>query len=387
MLPALTVAETRAYRDTIRGVHERRIRAALLDRAGNTVANLTQVIDGQVIVDANQDVTRQTTLQILDINRALGFDADTYQGQELQLSRMLRVFWVVNGPLLSRPISVPVHTGPLLRLRRDGPTVTIEAQGKEAYGLTQSRKTLTIKKGARRTDAIKTILRERMGETRLGAIPDLPAKLADDFTVSPKHQPWKRALKLAASLDRQLFYGADGVPYLRKPVERVTWQFKADDPYGGDITAPVSVTADLQAVKNHIIVTGATPKGKKKPVTAEATADRLHPLSPWVLGAGDAPLWLVEEINNPDLRTAAECQAVAKKRLARGLRLVHEASFNAVPVPHLEPLDLIQAVTAYETSTTQLETFTLPIGISGDMTVGYVDPYRLKKVRKWEAAR
>lgn len=381
MLLAIDPGQREAYRRTLTGVYTKRIRVVLLDKNGGNVENLTRAFqDGRVLVDTTQDVDRSCSIMILDPGRRYGFDADTYQGGELDLTRQLRVWWIVDGPLLARPVSIPVHTGPLTRIERDGALVTIEAQGKEVRGMTPSMRTLNLEKGMRRTDAIKRILRERMGERRLGAIPDLDARLPDDFTIGPKDLPWVEAQRLAGAFDRQLFYGGDGVPYLRKRPAKPLWRFRGNAEHG-EITSPVVVSSDLQKIKNRIRVVGATPKGKKKPVDAVATADRTHPMSPWELGIDDAPVWLLDEITNDRLRTEKECRQVADSRLDEGVRLVHDTSFNAIPVPHLEPLDLISVHTDYETPTTRLRTFELPLGLGSDMSVGYVDPYKLHRRR------
>lgn len=382
MLLPLSRAQRLAYWETLSSVYTKRVRVALLNRNGDSLEDLSHVLhDGSVTVDANAQVTRASSIEIVDPKRRFGFDADTYTEGVLDLTRMLRIFWVVDGPLLAKPVSVPVFTGPITNLQRDGALVRIEAQGKEVNGLTPSRRTLTFRKGARRTDAIRSILSDRMGETRLGGIPDLPQRLPSDVVVGPKDAPWERAQKIAHSFDRQLYYDGAGVPRLRRRPTRVSWQFRGGE-NGGSLTSPVSVSADLQGVKNHVRVTGATPKGKKQPVMAIATADKLHPLSPWKLGPDGAPMWLIDEVSNDHLRSVAECQKVADRRLQDGLRLIHDTSFNAVPVPHLDPLDLVKVVTDYEAATTRLETFTLPLGIGSDMQVGYTDPFDTRRRRR-----
>jgi hypothetical protein len=127
---ALSAAELRAYENTLAGVYTKQIRVAILDRRGDVVEDVSSAFhDGSITVDAAQDVSRRGDLQLLDPKHRFGFDADTYQGGDLDLSRMVRVFWIVNSDLLAHRVSVPVHTGPITRLRREGPMVTIEAQG------------------------------------------------------------------------------------------------------------------------------------------------------------------------------------------------------------------------------------------------------------------
>jgi len=376
VLVALTADERVAYRQALHSVYTKRIVVDLLDRNGNVIEPLTHAFQGgEVIVDADADVTRASTITVLDPAHEYGFDSDTYQGGKLDLTRQLRIWWVMYGGGLGRRISVPVFTGPLTRARRDGSILTLEGQGKEVRGLTPSRRTLTIKKGALRTDAIKVILAERMGETRFDAIPHSTSRLPNDLVVGPKDPPLAVIKRVAGALNCQFFYDAAGVPRLRPFPTRPTWVFESGP--GGSITGPISTEADLQSVKNHVRVVGAIPKGKKTPVSAQATADRSHPLSPWSLGGDDSPMWLIEEVENENLRTQRECQDLAQKLLADGLRLLHDVSFNAAPVPHLEPMDMAQVSTQFEAPTTRLRKFTLPLGLGGDMTVGWHDPYSL----------
>ena len=141
-------------------------------------------------------------------------------------------------------------------------------------------------------------------------------------------------------------------------------------------------SADLTEVVNQVKVTGRTPKGKKQPVSGLATADRNHPLSPWELGPPGAPMYLLKEVQNDHCRTDAECTKLARAQLARGLDLSREVAFDAAPVPFLEPLDKIAVHTDFETFSSRLETFVLPLGLGGPMQVGYSGPYRLHKLRK-----
>jgi hypothetical protein len=376
MLVALGPAQERAYQQTLHGVHTRRIVASLLDRQGRTIAWLSPAFrSGAVTVDARQDVTRSAQLDLLDPWHRLGFDADTYQGGLLDLSRMVRLVYCVNSPLLAEEVRIGVFKGPVTRIRRDGPMLSVEAQGMEVYGLNPAQRSMTIGAGTRKTDAIKQILRDLMGVVELGGIPNLRAKLPDDVTITQKDRAFKVAWRIADAMNRQLFFDGNGRPQLRRRPKKVGWSFH-DGP-GGGLTSPLRTEADMTKVKNHIEVKGATKGGKT--ITGQATAAANHPLSPWNLGLPGGPLYLTEEVTNDHLRSQQEVDEYAADLLERRLRLIHDASFNSVPVPHLDPLDLIRVHTAYESVSTQLETFTLPLALEGDMSVGYVDPYRLKR--------
>lgn len=386
MYPSLTPSQERAYNRTLTGLSSKRIKVSLLDRSGDTVANLTPYFtgNGQVVMDARADVTRAGTFEIIDLKRAFGFDADTYQGGDLDLTRMIRAWWVTDGALLANYVSVPIFTGPVTRLTRKGPVVTIEAQSKEVYGLGTGHRTKTVRKGARKVDALRAIARDMMGETRL-AIPDLKAKLSANVVVRPQDQPWKVMQRIAHSMGKQLYYDGAGVLRLRELPAKVAWSFSSGA--GGSIVSDIEVAADLTEVINRVRVVGRTPKATKanrrpKPFSAVATAPRNHPLSPWQLGPPGAPMFKTEEVQNDQCRSNGECAKVARARLERGLTLTRSLAFDSVPIPFLEPLDKVLVRTDHESVTMRLETFTLPLGASGVMQVGYTGGYRLRKLRR-----
>lgn len=381
-LPTLDPGQGTAYRRSLSSVYTKRIRVALLDRKGDVVRVLSPSFrDGQVVVDADADVTRSVNLTLLDPRHDFGFDADTYSGGILDLTRMLRVWWQIDSPLLAKTLTIPVFTGPVSRIQREGVLLEVEGQGKEAYGMGKNWKTLTIKEGARKTDGIKAILRERMGETRLGGIPDLPGRFPSDMVMSRNDQPWKKAQKIAQSMNRQLYYDAAGRPMLRPKPSKPIWVFDNSE-IQGELTGDLRTSADLTKVINAVRVTGPKPKGKKKAIVGAAVADIDHPLSPYKLGPEDAPMWLVKEIDNEHIRTQQEADELAEDALEQGLKLIHDVEFSCVPIPHLEPLDMVAVRTYKESIENRVRSFTLPLGLGGEMTVGQQSTYGIKARRK-----
>lgn len=381
MLMSLPDVDERAYPNVVHGVYTRRISVTLQDRAGGTVADVSSLFQGgDITVDAAADVTRMANVSILDPWHLLGFDADTYQGGALDLTRQLRIVWNIRSPLLSREIRIGVFKGPVTALNRDGAMVELEGSGTEVLGLGRAPRVLQYPEGTKRTDVIKHILKNVMGVQRLGQIGNLPARLGDDLTIKPDDQPWKVAKKLAQSMSRELFFDGNGVPIMRVLPDHVAWTFRSGK--GGGLTGNPRVNADLTNVKNHIRVIGKTPKNGGAPPVGAATAAANHPLSPENLGPPGAPMYLTEVLTNEHCKTKAECVKVAEDRLRFTLRLIHAVEFDSAPIAHLDPHDLIRLRTSYEDVQTHLTTFTLPLTLDGDMTVGYSDPYRLKRVRR-----
>lgn len=414
MTVTLTRAQLDDYEEVLSGLYIKRIRVALMDRRGTVIENLTDAFyGGDLTCDQAQDVDRSVSFQVLDPKHRFGFDADTYRGGDLDLSRQVRLWWVTDNPtVLAAPVSQAVITGPVTRLRREGPLVTIEAQGPETYGLRPARRTLTLKKGMLRTRAIRLILTELMGiHPHRIAIPHKTAKLAETISITRKKLPWKVLQTLCKSLDCQGYFDGPGVFRLRPWPRQASWEFLGSDITESKLatigtirlTSDPSIEADKTKVINEVKVTGRVPKSppkkdnndkaaadpdssdnkkKKKPVSGHAVADHDHPLSPWQLGPPGAPEFLTLEINNDQFRTNKECQRVAERELEDRLRLVHQVALTAPPVPQMDLGDLIRVRTAQETVEKRVDSFTLPLGLGGEMTIGYGANAPLRKKGK-----
>jgi hypothetical protein len=376
MIPlGLSAAGLRAFHATLAGSHAIRVRVQTMTLGQDYDTDLTShLIDGQVNVDNTADVTRSATLTLLDQNRSLSFDSYAPADVALFLDRMLRItydVWVGDAWQ-----AVPVFTGPITKLGRDGDTINVEAQGKETLALADCWRPLTIRKGTRKTTAIVTILSERAGEDQFH-VPDLPSRLPKAISLTRESIPWKVARSLARGMNRHLYYDGAGSCRLRTYPGTVNYTFTGDT-----ITAPLQIDYSGD-IYNTVWINGGTPKGAKKPITYAASAPAAHPLSPWKLGRNGVPRHLVLVETDDSIRSRADAKELGDRRLADALRQQVEASFSAVPIPHLDPNDLIRAVTDEATVTFRLTKFTLPLTTSSSMTVGYLRNVSLKPHRRY----
>jgi hypothetical protein len=361
----LSATELRALNTALTGHHSIRVRVGVRLLNGQTVNYLTaNLLDGQVNVDTTAGgVNRSATLQLLDPDRNLPFDSDTPDDAALFLDRMVHIVYDVN--VSGAWTSVPVFTGPVSKLDRAGDVITVEAQGKEVLASGACWRPLAIPKGTLKTDAIRRILSERSGEAHFD-IPDLPGRLPKPLSLTRESAPWPAAQGLATSLNRQLFYDGDGTCRLRRWPGTPLWTFKAAE----SMLSPLQIGYSGDVV-NTVYVVGATPKGAKKPLTWTHIAPASHPLSPVRLARNGVPRYLLDEISDESIRSLAEAKDIAVRRLDDGLRQAVTVTFDALPVPHLEPGDLIRAVDDSGSVTFRLNTFSLPLTAGQPMTVGY----------------
>lgn len=371
----LTNAERGVFHQTLRSSHTRRIIVRVLNLEGDIKADVSErVLDGEVVVDHNAEVTRSLTLSLLDPNHTLNFDTDSPDDGALFADRMLQVIYSVRVEGLTERVNVPVFTGPVTKLDRKGDVVDVEAQGKEALAMGAMWRPITLKKGMRKTTAIRTILEDRAGETRFDFLdldqlrnPGLPkARSYDRWTT-----PWEAAQRLARSMDLQLFYDGRGVATLRHLPRKPVYTF--NDGTGGEILSDVAISNTMGDVINTVVVVGAKPKGAKEHVGAVVVADKSHPLSPWRLGRNGVPRHLVYRVSDTSIRTHERAKAKADRILKDRLLSTVDVTLDVLPIPHLDPGDIVRVVSGDIDVHFRLRQFTIPLGASGDpvMSLGY----------------
>lgn len=368
----LTATERGAYERALRSSHVRKIVVEVLDLDGTVLSSISPVfLGGQVNVDLDGEVTRSASLQFLDPNHALSFDTDSPDDGALYADRMVRVKYGVVVDSLKRTVWATVFVGPVTKLSRSGDVVQVEAQGKEALVKGVIWRPLTLKKGARVADAIRTLMRDRGGENRFD-FPEVGTRLPKTRSLDRTAEIWATAVGLARSLNRQLFYNGEGVLVLRSYPGSVVYEFTTGT--GGDVLSDVNVSYELGDVKNVVEVKGQPPKGKKGSVRGVATAPASHPLSPNRLGRKNAPRYLVETVEESSIRTDAAAAKRAQDLLEDRLREVVDVSFDALPIPHLDPGDLVRVKTDDFTGTFRLRQFTIPLSPDGSAvsSVGYL---------------
>lgn len=381
----LTGEERLAFHRALRSSHTRQTYVTLLDLNGNAIRSLNHVVlDGQVTVDMDAEVTRSLNLTLLDPDHSLDFDTDTPNDGALFADRMIRVHYSVLVEELGRRVSVPIFTGPITRMERNRDTIEVEAQGKEVLGMGAIWKPRSFRKGARKDVYIRQLLRDEAGENRL-SIPRSNIRTAKTVNLGRYSRPWPRAKAAANSMGMQLFYDGTGRAVLRHLPEKPVYTFRSGN--GGDVVSEIGVTYELtDNIVNTVVVRGQQQaKGR---IEAQAVAPAQHPLSPRRLGrrskAGNfVPRHMVEVIENDGIRTKKAAKQRAKKRLNNVLREAVEVTFDTLPVPHLDPGDLVRVRTDDFTASFRLRQFTIPLGASGNptMSIGYLKRVKIKKGR------
>lgn len=373
MIPlGLDTADQRAYLQTVVGSHSMRTLVQLTNMDGDRLGDLTgMLIDGQVDVNHDSSPTRTCSLSLIDVHNRLTFDSDAPDEGAIYMDRMVRVH---RGALVPGVgwVDVPVFLGPVTKMDRDGDVVNIEAGGKELLAQGAIWKPMTIRRGHRKTWAAQHILAQGAGETRF-SFPESNLKMPHNLSLSRESTPWAAASAIANGMNRHLFYDGRGVCWMRPRGTNVVWTFRDGD--GGSVTSTPQISYSTEDLRNIVWVKGGVPTGKKQAISVTATAPRSHPLSPWRLGrhlrdGTLVPRWLLETVENTTLRTAAEAREVARNRVEASLLESVDVSFDSLPLPFFDPLDLARLDTTGAGMVFRIRSFSIPLGATEGMSVG-----------------
>lgn len=339
-----------------------------------------QLLDGQVSIDADAEVTRSLTLQLNDPERSLKLDSTAPSDGAMFYDRMIRVIYSVKSELLPRWVDVPIFCGPITTMSRTADVVNIECQGKESLVLppTVAWTSHTYSKGWSRASLVRDIMARYGGETKF-SIPAYVDKTPGATVLNGELPIWPVVRAVNGSFGvRHLFYDGRGVLVMRSTPRTSAFTFKTG--VGGNVTTLPQISYDLSNVRNIVRVKGAIPKGKKVPVTATVGLAKTHPLNHWALGRGGSPRVMMEVVTDDNQKTVGQCRTLADRLVKSYALQAVDITFDALVAPHLEPYDIYTLKTPDISMTARFTKGTIPLK-SAVGNVGYLSKRTPNKTR------
>lgn len=367
-------AGRREFERTLATSHDIRVDLTLMDLNHDVIGSV-RMIDGQGQVQGDRlgfgerhGPQRRLTLTTLDPYNRLGVSNGGADDTQLYFDRTIQVSYGVLCPTVGW-VDLDVFTGLPWKLQNTDGVLYVEADDLSRLGWEAAWKPLTIKKGVKKTSAIRRILaRSGFNNVRL---PESDKKLNHPVSLGRNQKPWIVASRIAESMDWQLYVDGSGVPTGRLLPGNAMWTFDAE------IVEPLAVSTDKSRFANVVEVIGRDPKGEKRRPRFVAHAPGWHPLSAANLAHNGEPYRVVERIKNDHLRTVRECERKAVRVLADRLRAKDEATVGILPWPHVTPGDLARFTSPTgEPTRDRFDAFTLPLG------VGDAEPMRVNWLAK-----
>lgn len=377
----LNTADWKTYLSELDGDSVARVEIHLMDLNHQHIANIKPIgLDGQVNIDYSAEVDRTLQLGLLDPDHALHVDSAAPTDGAIGLNRLVQIRQGLDVKALGRTVWVESFTGRPSTIKRDGDTITLEAQGKECLHL-RGVPHGTIPKGAYVVDVIRNGLLAA-GETHI-SIPSRSVVVAKVPVKTPiggtdeNLQPWKVWKRLAAAAGCQLYVNGAGFFCLRW-VPKTSWT-PVHTLTTDNIMGRVGVTTDLSTIKNRIQVIP-----KKGIAHGVAVPEVSHPHSGWNLRIGGKSWYNTEYVENTAIASKAAASAYAKRLLDDRLVEQIQVELSCRPWWHGNPRDIVSVKHPDGTFVFGYSTASIPImsGAGGEMSMG-----QLRRVRNPNAGR
>lgn len=405
-LPDLRGNDLDDYYAALKSSHRFRIRLEVYNSDDELLERYDEddlpIIEGQVDVDDSADIERQLRLTLA--NTIESSTSPTNPGSAVTPERQVRINYDVLVAFRDGTedwVEVPVFHGPVTRVLRDAFTVQIEAQSKEAYLLPPSRLLRSVIPQDEATRTVNTVDGERVvtieedhkvesyyaghlikriakrhGERKM-RIPRTDRKLPETSKIFDKASQEKGVWPLLKQIAgaQQLLYTGDGHLTLRTRRHRNP-RYVFNDGANGEVLSVPAVEWDMTTFRNTLELRAFQKKQgneKENPtLRVKVNLERSHPLSARNLERNGTPRELLEVVETDDVYpNAGTARKDAKRLLARLAHNGQSVSFDALPIPHLEPGDLAALDVAGKPRVHfVVHKFSLPL-TPASMSVGY----------------
>lgn len=372
----LSPAGLRALLATLASPHQIDVSVSILDMDHRPVGKLAgRITGGQVNIDSQAEVTRQLQLTFVDEDKTVR--VDTQDGRP-EMRRMVQVVYRVKViEVIEDWVSIPIFTGPITNVDRDGELVTLEARGKEHLCLSPVWRSRTYPQGSNRIALTRTILADLTGETRFSFPKGWTHRTSKIVALTKAEPAWAQCKIITNGIRAQLFYDGRGTARIRRRPVRTTFTFKDGD--GGMLLSSPKVAESSEDLVNLVRVVGAVPTGKKNPLVAEEPLPRSHPHSPGAMARNGVANYFPEEIEDDALRTQAEVDATAKRRVQEIQLDEQMVTFDCLPMPLLEEGDPFVVDAKDAKVTARMSQMTIPLTHDGRSNIGYIAPASRRK--------
>jgi hypothetical protein len=359
--------------------HSIRRTVRILDLNHNLIKDVSNTfLEGQVNIDQYGDpVTRSATVSLFDPKHEIGFDQDNPAKGVVSPKYLLQLHRGIYVNPYVGWVDIPVGVLLITKPTRSGDILTLEAQGKEKMARRKPAKQLLLPASMLKTTAITTIM-HTIGETRFRLEPS-KSVLGKPFVVDLETTPWAACYKIAKSMNRQLFYDAEGYVLLRTKPRSPVFTFRYGN-YGTVLSDPDFSYTDGEFY-NEVHATGGTPKGKNAPIIKVARVDKSHPLYTTRDGIFMPSIY---EVTNDKLTTPEQVQELADDTLAQVILDSQTASWESLPVWHLDqgdPVRLTDALDDHGNGASYSETVTIRT-MSIPLTLGTQSNGHLRRVSR-----
>lgn len=366
-------AQMADYFDILKSSHKVHAAVHQLDMSMNFVRDISDhLIDGSVDIDKSAAITRSAKLVLLDFEKTLHFDAYNPTDGATYFTQLIRVYYGVQrfegGPIYY----VPLMTGPIDDLARDGAVVTLSLTGKEVLAKSGLWTAWVWPAGWAKSHIIQNAMQVHAGENAFDFDYFNNTTVAN-FPVGAGEDLFEALRGLAEDMGAQLFYNGWGNLRLRWESSNPVFTFTDEW-----VTGIPDITYDTSRIVNAVRYEGYTPPGYTTPLAVTVAAADYHPFSPVRMGRNGVPRYLPDFVSNSAITTTFEMYIYAYNVLLLGLLQGVNIQFPSLIVPFLEEGDCVMVSGSGYSGKTQMSRMTIPLVGDAEMSVGFLSTTGVK---------
>jgi hypothetical protein len=350
--------------------HSHRVYTAVhqLDLSHNFQRDLSGlVIGGQVDVDRDAAITRSAKLQLMDVEHNLNFDAFNPADGANYFTQMIRIYYGVSRFEPGSPVYwVPVMTGPIDDVQRDGWQLNLSITGKEVFAKSGMWQAWSWPAGWSKNDVIANAMQIHTGEVFFN-FDWTNATITAPFSLEAGDDLFENLRQLADDSGYQLFY--DGWGNLRLRWQNSNMIFTFTDDW---LTDTPSVDYDASKVVNAVRYEGWTPPGYTTPLAITVTAPDWHPFSPAKMGRNGVARYLPDFVSDSSINNTFVLFIYAFNVLDREILEGVNVQFSSLIMPLLEEGDTVLVNGSGYNGKTNMTQMSIPLVGDAEMSVGFL---------------
>lgn len=357
------------FLNVLRGHHRVRPEVYILNNNRQYLANATNnLVSGTVDMDATASVSRSGKVSFLDPRNSLALD---YSDSSLY-NRFIQIIYCV-APLASELwYKVPIFTGPIASVMKDGVITNVEFKGSEVLAQNGLLNPYTYPAGLGRSSVITHAMAEFAGEISwtdqmAGQMP-----LGDPWSIDRGDNIWERLKELADGMAAKLYYDGNGSirisPKTTAPIMTLdsTW-----------LTTQPEHSFDVDNLRNVVSFEGASvavspdPDVDKVKLRFEAWPPPQHPFSPQSLARNGKLRIMPQFLSDDSFIRWPDIWQSASKNLEWNLMLTAEATATSFVIPFLEENDVIQFNTTKLVGNYAVTKWSIPLVGDAEMSMNF----------------
>lgn len=364
MVALVNTADKQFIEDVMYKSHsiDYRLKVSKLNGTNESISYNT-IVEGQIDVDTTAAVTRSASITIVDTSEEWVLPKSIVGVAGLDKQITIEQCFEKDG----RSVWIPLFTGPVFSVDRDGALAIITAHGKESIAQRPFWKVQAWGPGAYGNNVIKDVM-AATGETLIADMTQGSARmLGTEAHLTKFDVPWAFCKEIARQNYFSLTYDAGGRMCLQPKNNNIVHTFSDYQPFASLLSKP-KIVKDTNTLVNTVAVTARTTPGAEQPSFASIDAGPAS-TRPIMISRGQFQLRYPEIFSLDKEATQDELTEKLMYESDAVSAVTGTASFDSLVNPLLEEGDVIRLQCGNLNEVLRPTKWSIGLGSGATMTV------------------